>query len=143
MTKYIITQTNSTIISKLSYQSDLLEELTQIALKENISLGKIEAIGAVSEAAIAFYNQKTFKYQKIKLEESYEITSFLGNITLKEKKPIIHAHLTLADDKGKVFGGHLLPGTIVFACEAIITVFHNGILERGFDKNTKLPLWNL
>lgn len=143
MTKSIITQANTIIISKLAYESDLLEELTKIAHKENISLGKVEAIGAVSKATIGFYNQTTYKYQVIDLEESYEITSLLGNITLKEKKPMVHAHITLADDKGKVIGGHLLPGTLVFACEAIITVFRNGVLERGYDTKTKLPLWNL
>lgn len=143
MTKSIITQTNTIIISRLAYESDLLEEITKIAHKENISLGKVEAIGAVSKATIGFYNQTTYKYQVIDFEESYEITSLLGNITLKEKKPIVHAHITLADNKGKVIGGHLLPGTLVFACEVIITVFRNGVLERGYDTKTKLQLWNL
>ena len=42
-----------------------------------------------------------------------------------------------------VHGGHLAPGTIVFACELIIEAFDGQELNRGMDRETGLPLWNM
>ena len=52
-----------TIMGKLSFGGDLLDELTEICKKENITLGTVAAIGAVKKAKIGFYNQQTRKYQ--------------------------------------------------------------------------------
>jgi predicted DNA-binding protein with PD1-like motif len=65
----------------------------------------------------------------------------VGNISLKDNKPMVHAHLTLADEKGKAFGGHLAPGTIVYACEYLIQSFEGAILKRELDEKTDLSLW--
>ena len=53
----------------------------------------------------------------------------------------VHAHVTLTDGEGKAIGGHLAPGTIVFACEVVIHAFEGPTLERGRDEVTGLPLW--
>jgi predicted DNA-binding protein with PD1-like motif len=72
-----------------------------------------------------------------------EITSLTGNVSIKDGKPLVHVHVTLADKKGNAFGGHLAEGTIVFACEVCIQVFQGEPLKRGFDKTTGLPLWEM
>ncbi|MCF7790906.1 MAG: DNA-binding protein [Victivallales bacterium] len=142
MPKQIPAKEAKVFIAKLDFKSDLLVQLTDIAIANNINLGKIEAIGAVSKATVGYYNQDSFKYQYETLNKHLEIISLIGNISLKDNKPVIHAHITLADENEKAYGGHLAPGTVVFACEVVITVFDSEEkLERGLDKNTKLPLW--
>ena len=128
-------------MGKLSYGCDLLEELTAICQKEDIRLGRIEALGAVQKAHIGFYDQQTREYQFHTLSRPLEITKLIGNVSLKEANPFVHAHITLADEEGKAFGGHLAPGTVVFACEFIIESFDGPEFERGFDEETGLPLW--
>jgi predicted DNA-binding protein with PD1-like motif len=128
-------------MGKLSYGCDLLEELTAICQKENIRLGRIEALGAVQRAHLGFYDQHTREYQFLALSQPLEITKLIGNVSLKDGKPFVHAHVTLADEEGKAFGGHLAPGTVVFACEFIIEVFDGPVFERGLDEETGLPLW--
>jgi predicted DNA-binding protein with PD1-like motif len=130
-------------IGKLTHGSDLLEELTEICNKEKIPLGRIEGLGAVQKARLAYYDQGKREYQFFTLDKCLEITKLTGNISLKDGEPMVHAHLTLADDKGKAYGGHLAQGTIVFACEAIFEVFEGEQLERGFDEVTGLPLWTM
>ncbi len=71
-----------------------------------------------------------------------EITKLVGNVSLKEGRPMVHAHVTLADE-GKAFGGHLAPGTVVFACEFIIQVFEGVSLTRSLDAETGLQLWGM
>ena len=130
-------------MGKLSYGCDLLEELTSTCQKENIRLGRIEALGAVQKAHLGFYDQKTREYRFFTLPQPLEITKLIGNISLKDGNPFVHAHVTLADEEGKAFGGHLAPGTVVFACEFIIESFDGPVLERGFDEETGLPLWTM
>ncbi len=130
-------------IGKLDYNSDLLEQLTDICQQQNIRLGKVEAIGAVQKATIGYYNQKTKEYQFRQIDKNLEITNLTGNVSLKDGKPIVHAHITLSDDKGNAFGGHLAKGTIIFACEFIIQALEGTEYHRGYDEQTGLPLWDI
>jgi uncharacterized protein len=130
-------------MGKLSHNSDLLEEITKICSDNNIKLGRVEALGAVKKARLGFYNQDKREYAFTEIDKPLEITKLVGNISLKDGKPIVHAHITLSDERDDAFGGHLAPGTIVFACELIIQSFDGAEFSRGFDKETGLPLWNL
>lgn len=129
------------LMGRLDHGCDLVEALTQICLAENITLGRIEAIGAVQSARIGYYNQKSREYRFDKLDRPMEIAQLTGNVSVKERKPFVHAHITLVDEKGEVYGGHLAPGTIVFACEVVIEAFDGPIFERVYDPETGLPLW--
>lgn len=130
-------------MGKLKCGSDLLEELTQFCSEKNIVLGRVEAIGAVQGANIGFYNQESRTYEFKALDSELEITNLTGNISLKDGKPFVHAHVTLADEEGKCFGGHLAAGTKVFACEFIVHAFDGPSLERELDEETGLPLWRM
>ena len=46
-------------------------------------------------------------------------------------------------DLGKAFGGHLAPGTIVFACEFIIQEMEGAPYVRDYDEETGLQLWRM
>ena len=130
-------------MGKLDHGSDLLEEITAICQKEDIRLGRIEALGAVKRACLGFYDQQSREYQFLELNEPLEITNLVGNVSLKDGNPIVHAHITLADESGKAYGGHLAPGTIVFACELSLESFDGPSFERGLDHKTGLPLWTM
>ena len=130
-------------MGKLSFGCDLLEELTKVTTERNVKLGRIEAIGAVQKARIGFYNQETRIYQFISFNHPLEITNLIGNISLKDGNPFVHAHITLSDESGKSYGGHLAPGTVVFACEFFLEAFDGSALNRCFDEETGLPLWSI
>lgn len=129
------------IIGRLAHGKDLLEELSVAATEQDIRLGRVEAIGALQRARLGFYDQGTKQYQFHDFPMPLEIVSLVGNVSLKDGKPIIHAHLALSDDQGRGFGGHLAPGCVVFACEFIMQELTGATLERGLDEPTKLPLW--
>jgi len=143
MTNFKAVTPKKIIMGKLSYGCDLLEELTKIATENGIRLGRIEAIGAVQKARIGFYNQAKHKYQFHLLNQPQEIVKLAGNISLKDGKPFVHAHITLADKLGKSCGGHLAEGTIVFACEFILEIFDGPEFIRCLDEETGLALWSL
>jgi predicted DNA-binding protein with PD1-like motif len=106
-----------------------------------VRLGHLQGLGAVECARIGYYDQDTFSYRYLELDRHLEILSLTGNISLRGGEPAVHAHVTLADDQGQSFGGHLVPGTRVFAFEFVIQELRGAELHRGHDSETGLPLW--
>lgn len=135
--------TGTVVMGRLDHGADLLEEITEICRKEGIRMGRVAAIGAVSGARLGFYNQETREYRFFSIDQPLEILNLAGNISIKDGEPMVHAHVVLGDKDGKAFGGHLAPGTTVFACECIIGVLEGPVLERKLDSETGLPLWDM
>jgi len=130
-----------TVIGQFSFGSDLLESLTNFVQKENIRTGRISGIGATTHAVVAYYDQIQRKYLPIEFKGGMEILNMHGNVSIRDGKPFVHVHLLLGNAEGKVFGGHLMPGTKIWACEVTIDEFKGEDLVRGEDQNTGLFLW--
>ena len=143
MAIYHTLDSNKSFMGKLEHGKDLLTELTGVCAENSIKLGRVEAIGAVKKARIGYYDQDSLKYEFIEFDKHLEIVSLIGNISLRDDKPIIHAHICLSDSEGKCFGGHLAEGTEIFACEFTINQYNGPEYVRGLDDVTKLPLWDM
>jgi predicted DNA-binding protein with PD1-like motif len=129
-------------MGRLDMGADLLEALEEQCRVHSISLGEVRALGAVTKARVGFYHQKEREYHFLDFDQPLEIVSLTGNISLKDGRPLVHAHVTLADAAGRALGGHLAPGTEVFACEFVIQEYEaREALSRGFDEETGLFLW--
>jgi predicted DNA-binding protein with PD1-like motif len=137
-----VQSTGQRIMGRLPKGGDLLEALTAVCQEAGIELGGVRAIGAVTRARIGYYDQATRKYNFLDLNQDLEILALIGNVSLKDGKPFVHAHVTLGDDQGRAFGGHLAEGCEVFACEFEIEQYASDQpLERGWDEPTGLMLW--
>ncbi len=132
-----------TFVGRIPHGSDLLNSLTDFVKEKGIKLGRLQMIGAVQRAVAGFYDSEAEKYENFVFEKPMEVLSLTGNVSLKDGQPFIHAHITLGDEKGQSFGGHLMEGTTVFAAEFIIQEFEGEDLERKFDKTTGLALWDI
>lgn len=129
-------------IGRFESGENLLEALTSFCKKENICLGVFNVIGAVRNVKLGYYEQTTKKYTDCaSIDKKLEISNCTGNISLKDGEILVHAHITLADFEGKAFGGHLMPGTEIFAAEYFIQELTGGELNRVKDEKTGLPLW--
>ncbi len=129
------------LMGRLKHGADLVEELTSVCVDNHVTLGWVHAIGAVQKARLAYYDQETHEYRFLELDRHLELTSLVGNVSLKDGVPMLHPHATLADEHGNAYGGHLAPGTIVFACEFLVQALDGPEFARGFDTETELPLW--
>lgn len=132
-----------TFVTKLDYQADLLEELNKICQHEYIKAGYIQVIGAISSLKYGFFDQdeKEYTYNTYAYDESMEIVSCSGNVSVKDGKPFCHMHIVASDKKGKCVGGHLVAGTSVYAAEVVIQEILGEDLIRELDETTKLTLW--
>lgn len=135
-------RTKRTILGQLPYGSDLYEGLSQIVRREKIRLGRVQAIGATTHAVVAYYDQNTKKYNPLEFPGGMEILSLSGNVSIRDGAPFVHVHILLGDPKGNVVGGHLLPGTVLFACEVSIEELEGEELSRTHDERTGLHLWS-
>jgi len=129
------------VFARLYEDEDLLEAITSASKQAKISAGFFALIGTLKIAKIGFYRDGN--YEPIEIAAPLEIVSCIGNISLKEKAPIVHAHIILSDEKGRAFGGHALPGCLVSVTGELMLVEAVGMkLEKKFDKKTKLNLWS-
>jgi predicted DNA-binding protein with PD1-like motif len=124
-------------IYRLKTGESVVDEILKIANKEGIKTARVEAIGGIDEAIVAYYNHKTKKYEEHSYKEFLEVTSALGNITLKDGKPYVHLHTTLGRSDMSVIGGHLLSAKVRPFLEVVITRTSNRA-ERKFDRTIGL-----
>ncbi|MDQ9888855.1 PPC domain-containing DNA-binding protein, partial [Acinetobacter pittii] len=79
--------------------------LKQIALKENIKLANINALGAVNDFTVGVYKVDEKKYYSNKFQGNFEIVSLTGTINTMDGEFYMHLHMSAGDEKGQVFGG--------------------------------------
>ena len=138
----VLTRPGRSFMGRLAKGDDLLQALENFCQEQQITLGEVRALGAVTRARVGFYNQEERKYYFLDLEQPLEILALVGNISLKDGKPMVHAHVTLGDAAGRACGGHLAPGTMVFACEFAVHEYQaEQMLARQDDPETGLMLW--
>jgi uncharacterized protein len=128
------------IFARLDHGEDIISQFTILAEDNGIEIGALSAIGALSRAGLAYYDQKSHEYGEIALEEPVELASCFGNISLKDGRPFVHAHTVLSDRMGRTWGGHLVRGTI-FAAELYLQELSGLHLKRVPDSITGLNLW--
>jgi predicted DNA-binding protein with PD1-like motif len=115
------------------------EDIVSIATREKDSTAKVEAIGGVDKLRLAYFNHKTKKYEEHDFEEFLEVTSLLGNLTLNDGKPFLHAHGTFGRRDLSVLGGHVVSAVVHPLLEVMITPTKNKAL-RKFDEELGLKV---
>ncbi len=130
-------------LGRLPNGGDFLAAVQEFCENQEITLGVFYCIGAVKRANLSFYDQKNRKYMSFEIDQELEISSCSGNVSLKDGKPMVHAHAVLANDAGKTYSGHLMAGTIIFAGEIYLQELVGEQLVRGYDETTGLPLWEM
>ena len=129
-------------IGRLPSGANLLESLTAVCREENVRFGVVTAIGAVSSARLGYYKQDEQEYiDCLNIEKGLEIASCMGNVSLKDGEIFVHVHVTLSDEEGRCYGGHLMPGTRIFAAEYSIRELEGQPYTREHDTGTGLALW--
>ena len=91
---------------------------------------------------IGFYDIQTKEYDRIPVDEDTEVLSILGNLSLVDDEPRVHAHVTLGKSDASAVGGHLFEGV----CGATMEIFirqEPGEFRRVPDENAGLPLIDL
>ena len=119
-----------TFALRLKPNQDLKEELGAVAAHHSIQAGFIlTGVGSLRQATLRFANQAT----PHKFEQKFEIISLGGTLSQSGA----HLHIALGDREGKVIGGHLVPGCIVYTtAEIVIGITDEFTFQRSQDQQT-------
>jgi predicted DNA-binding protein with PD1-like motif len=101
---------------------EILSGLQEFATKYNIQSARFTAIGDAKSVKFGWYDKSRKMFKVTSLNTYAEITSLIGDIALKDGKPVVHAHIALATEDGIVHGGHLLEAFIEPTLEVMMTV---------------------
>lgn len=131
---------NRVIVERFQTGEDILERLNDLVQRSHVTAGSLAALGAVGRAVVGFF-MGNGEYSSVSIEGPLEVLSCVGNVSLKEGTPFVHAHITFADSKGNTYGGHLMPGCTVGATFEVSFLVYEGVqLVRKLDPQTKLYL---
>ena len=128
------------IYVKLVKGEEIVTSLYEVINKHSIVSGWINGIGAICKVELGFYNLRDKTYNKKKLDSEYELTSLMGNVSIKEGNSFLHLHVNISDESFNAYGGHLFSSEILVGGEFIIRETKSNI-QREFDDNIGLFLW--
>lgn len=111
---------------RLQPDQDLKNALIEFTLAENIKAGYIiTCVGSLQQACIRFAGLNTADI----FRQKFEILSLSGTLCPDG----VHLHIALADSNGRVIGGHLVNGNIIFTTAEIVIGTVPGITFARLD----------
>ena len=128
------------IIARIDKDEEILEQVKELALKENIRLAAVQALGATNSFTVGVYDVAEKQYHANTFSGSFEIVSLTGTINTMNGEFYTHLHMSAGDEKGQVFGGHLNRAVVSAVCEMVITVI-DGVVDRRFSEEIGLNLF--
>ena len=121
----------------IEQDESIMETLTQFCKSKDIVNAQISGIGAIKEIDLGAYDLKNKEYVRQFFNNLWELTSFQGNVILKDNEPFIHAHITMSDHNLDVKGGHLFEAKVGAVGEFILRKIETDG-KREYDANIGL-----
>ena len=118
----VLYRSNDRTVIRFDIGEQFPETLADWCEKKNIQSAAIVAgIGMLENIEIGRYDGKEYLTETI--GPSSEILSLQGNVSIKEGKPFVHLHVSLADEDMSARGGHLFSGTVSMTIELVMLEF--------------------
>ena len=129
-----------TIVMRIDKGEEVLTQLKAMALKEDIKLASVRALGATNDFTVGVFKVEEKKYYANHFTGDFEIVSLTGTISTMNGEYYAHLHMSAGDEQGRVFGGHLNEAIISATCEMVVEVI-DGRVERTHDADVGLNLF--
>ena len=129
----------NTLIVRLDRGEEVVDRLLELARREHITLASVNGLGAADDVTVGVYFPATQEYKSNQFQGEYEIISLHGTLTTQEDQPYGHFHMSIGDQEGRVFGGHLNRAVISATCELVVTCLP-GETDRVFSDDVGLNL---
>jgi hypothetical protein len=84
----------------------LLANLLRFLASEGIGYATLTGLGALRQATVSYWNATTQQYEAHDIDEQVELVSLIGNVSIKDDAPFVHAHVTLGRSDLSILGGH-------------------------------------
>ena len=131
----------NTVFARIDKGEEIVETLKTICEKEDITLAYVNAIGAVGDVTVGVFKTAEKQYYSNSFKGDFEIVSLSGTVTQMNKEHYSHLHMSVGNEKGEVFGGHLNKAVVSATCEMVINIV-NGKVSRRFSDEIGLNLFD-
>lgn len=136
----VILKKQDGILVRFDRGDEVMTSLKELLVREKLYAGFFTAIGATMACTISFYDIKHKKYIDREYTEDMEIVSCMGNISIFENEPLIHAHGVFSKLDYSTVGGHIKKMIVGATCEMYLVPFTGGVVKRVYDEETGLNL---
>jgi predicted DNA-binding protein with PD1-like motif len=120
---------------------EAMKALSAFAAEQGLGGSHFTAIGAFSEAVVAYFDWPSKQYRRISIPEQVEVLSLVGDVAIENGEPKVHAHVVLGKADATAHGGHLIEGHVRPTLEVLITETPRH-LQRRLDPASGLALIN-
>jgi uncharacterized protein len=132
-------------IGRLNPGDELIAALKETCRDNGIRCGEVRATGFLRDVVLEVFHHGQHRYRPLVLGPvAYQLTSFVGNISMLDDQTVVHVHATLLPDLGSgdatLVGGRLKEATVV-ALEFVFDTFDDFTLLRKYDEETGFEQW--
>ncbi len=135
----IALQDNRRFVLRFDRGEEVIEALGQFMQEQKMSACAFNGIGACSMVELGYFNEYLKDYRKKPITENLEVISLIGNGTIMDSKPAIHAHGVFARTDFSILGGHVFKLKISVTCEVFLIKL-DGTLGRQNNPEFNLNL---
>jgi predicted DNA-binding protein with PD1-like motif len=116
---------------------ELNSYLVETAEKHGIVNAWVNVMGSLVDPVVAYYDREKGEYVEKMHRGTYELASGMGNITLREGKPMLHLHVVLGGPDNNAIAGHLSRAK-VYMVEAFLMEFKS---VKPLERRREGSLW--
>lgn len=114
---------------RLTKGMDLKREIEQYTIDNKISGVILSSVGSLNKLVVRLAEGKNI----LEKDGYFEIVSVTGTLSPDG----VHIHISVSDEKGNTFGGHLKDGCIIdTTAEICLQIFDDIKFSREFDEAT-------
>ena len=124
------------LVARCERGEELYACLDRLANDNGVRCGCFQVMGALSRGRVGIFEHG--RYEWVEHAGALEISSCIGNVSVKEGRPFVHCHAVLTDHKGTLLGGHVGEGCVVDPTAEIHMTVYEGEIGRRFDEATGL-----
>ena len=123
---------------------EVVSLLTRFCEEQEVHWATFQAIGAVEDVEIGYYDLEAREYYFREEEGPFEVANMTGNVAEINQGPTVHAHAVLSrcDESLECLGGHLKSARVAVTLELSLWRVSMPLLRR-YDEDTGLNLINL
>lgn len=124
----------------LELGDEVMDTLQSFVERQHITAAQFTAIGALSDAALMYFDWQTKEYLRIPVREQVEVAALIGDVALAPSgEPALHVHIVLGKRDGTALAGHLGEAHVRPTLEVVLTE-SPGYLRKVKDPQSGLAL---
>lgn len=121
---------------------EVTRTLNDFLRDKRIYAGTVTGLGGVSDAELGFYDLASRTYLRKTIPGNLELVCFVGNITLVDGDPFIHAHAVVSGPDYHAYAGHFFSAKVAITGEFVIRPT-DWEVSRTMDEATGLKLMDI